>query len=154
MGWFERLTQPINQLLLCPPPDQLFHYTSASGVAGIMETGRIRATALQYLNDSRELVHGLELTRAIALQRRAEAGEPVIREFWSKFAESLDSVDFGLTVCSVFQMPPTCSVSGVLTVQTMEDTRSAFARRPLNPSCTMQTTDSSDASMTRPTSGR
>ena len=45
------------------PPSTLFHYTTASGLSSILSTGRIWATDLEYLNDSRELRYGLELLR-------------------------------------------------------------------------------------------
>ena len=38
-----------------PQPKLLYHYTSAAGLLGIVETGRMRATHARYLNDSSEI---------------------------------------------------------------------------------------------------
>ncbi|MCA0144367.1 DUF2971 domain-containing protein [Blastococcus sp. LR1] len=43
------------------PPETLFHYTSSAGLRGILETGHIWATDLDFLNDERELRYGLDL---------------------------------------------------------------------------------------------
>lgn len=44
----------------------LFHYTSLTGLEGILETGEIWATNIRYLNDSSEYRHGIQLARDIA----------------------------------------------------------------------------------------
>jgi len=44
-----------------PKSGKLFHYTSSLGALGIIGQGCIRATDLSYLNDRRELFHGLDL---------------------------------------------------------------------------------------------
>lgn len=47
------------------PPPILYHYTSAVGLLGIVSQRCIWATDLHFLNDSRELVHALELASEI-----------------------------------------------------------------------------------------
>src|SRR3954469_8344806 len=54
-----------------PPPTTLFHYTTAAGLHGILSSGRIWATDLEYLNDSRELRYGLDLLRDAMLAHQA-----------------------------------------------------------------------------------
>lgn len=44
-------------------PATLYHYTSTAGLLGIVESGSLWATDLAYLNDRREMTHGLELIR-------------------------------------------------------------------------------------------
>lgn len=43
------------------PTDTLYHYTSLSGVLGIVGSGELRASDVRYMNDSAELRHTLEL---------------------------------------------------------------------------------------------
>lgn len=47
----------------------LYHYTTASGLQGILESNRIWATELRFLNDERELQFGIDLL-ASELQRQ------------------------------------------------------------------------------------
>jgi hypothetical protein len=39
---------------------KLYHYTDLNGLKGIIESNSLRATSLQFLNDSEELTHGIE----------------------------------------------------------------------------------------------
>jgi len=42
-------------------PDTLFHYTTASGLLGILNHAKIWATDLRFLNDSEELVYSQDV---------------------------------------------------------------------------------------------
>ena len=42
-------------------PPELYHYTSAQGLRGILESGKLRATNFAYLNDAEELSYGKDL---------------------------------------------------------------------------------------------
>jgi hypothetical protein len=44
-----------------PPPAVLHHYTDAWGLKGIIESGRIRATHIAYMNDASEYLHAVYL---------------------------------------------------------------------------------------------
>jgi hypothetical protein len=45
------------------PTDTLYHYTSLSGVLGIVDSGQLRASDIRFMNDSAELRHTLDLLR-------------------------------------------------------------------------------------------
>jgi hypothetical protein len=45
------------------PGTTLYHYTSLSGLQGIIDSGILRASDIRYMNDSTELRHTLELLR-------------------------------------------------------------------------------------------
>lgn len=47
-------------LLDAPPPEHLVHYTTLSGLLGIVSDKAIHASNVSYLNDKRELTHALE----------------------------------------------------------------------------------------------
>jgi hypothetical protein len=52
-------------------PDYLYHYTSAKGLIGIIDTGKIWATKIHYMNDGLELQQGLKYIREeIGIQKR------------------------------------------------------------------------------------
>lgn len=46
------------------PPPQLAHYTNLSGLVGIVRSGKIWASNVSYLNDHRELQHGIDASLA------------------------------------------------------------------------------------------
>lgn len=56
----------INDLLRKPIPEFLWHYTSYKAFQSIVESKKIFATDLRYLNDSQEFVHARELARKLA----------------------------------------------------------------------------------------
>ena len=60
------------------PPEVLYHYTSAEGLLGIVQSGEIWSTNVLYLNDSSELSHATEVLRseldATPLQLQPNAG--------------------------------------------------------------------------------
>lgn len=52
------------------PSDTLYHYTSLSGLIGIVEESRLRATDIRFFNDAAEMTHTANLLRhAIALRQ-------------------------------------------------------------------------------------
>ncbi|NOH02762.1 MAG: hypothetical protein HND47_12760 [Chloroflexi bacterium] len=53
----------ISNLLMRDAPKLLFHYTSGTGVKGIIETGKIWTTKIHYLNDKSELELAFEYIR-------------------------------------------------------------------------------------------
>jgi hypothetical protein len=49
--------------LIGSAPDTLFHYTSATGLRGILESKEIWATDTRFLNDRTEVAHGIDICR-------------------------------------------------------------------------------------------
>src|SRR5271166_1261085 len=47
-----------------PPPSDLFHYTDATGLKGIVESGVLRATHVAFMNDASEYLHAVQLLDA------------------------------------------------------------------------------------------
>lgn len=54
---FKILSPSVQAYLKTPVPDQLWHYTTISGMHAILETGEMYATDARFLNDREELVH-------------------------------------------------------------------------------------------------
>lgn len=63
----------LQRLYATVPTDTLYHYTSLSGLQGIVESGHLRASDVRYMNDSTELRHTLELMQD-HITRRVIAG--------------------------------------------------------------------------------
>ncbi len=53
----------LNDVLSRKPDKPLYHYTTQSGLLGIIRTRTIWATHTQYLNDRREFLHAVDLVR-------------------------------------------------------------------------------------------
>ncbi len=88
----ERLKLKLNP---CRPEDppikgKLFHYTTADGLIGIVRTGRLWATACEYLNDPEEWKYGVELTTAVLSRLSKEYGGPML-EAIKELSKTLDS---------------------------------------------------------------
>jgi Protein of unknown function (DUF2971) len=47
------------------PPDVLYHYTNPAGFCGIIESGRLRATHIAFMNDAAEYQHTIDLLAKI-----------------------------------------------------------------------------------------
>jgi len=58
--------------------DQMFHYTSAEGALAILQSGRMRFTDYAYLNDMREITHGLDVIRSVLEDETHTAGSPAL----------------------------------------------------------------------------
>ncbi len=54
-------------------PDKLFHYTTADGLIGIIKDWSLWATNAFYLNDSQEVIGGVEIARRILKELRASS---------------------------------------------------------------------------------
>ena len=61
------------QLFSTEPQGTLYHYTSLSGLLGILSSGELRASDVRYMNDSAELRHTLDLVTS-HVTRRIVAG--------------------------------------------------------------------------------
>ncbi|HEX7964953.1 MAG TPA: DUF2971 domain-containing protein [Gammaproteobacteria bacterium] len=55
------------------PPETLYHYTTQSGLLGILESESIWLTHTQYLNDSKEFVHALSIAQTEIEENLARA---------------------------------------------------------------------------------
>ncbi len=62
-------------------PETLFHYTNSIGARGILQSGSIRATNIEYLNDRTEFKHGVEIACRIA-DERAKTRDGREQEFY------------------------------------------------------------------------
>ncbi len=72
------------------------HYTSASGLRGILEEETFRATNIKFLNDEQEFQHALNLIKEIIPTSRITAGASgyqVHEQFIDELRRSLDSLD-------------------------------------------------------------
>jgi hypothetical protein len=65
-------------LLGVAAPGTLYHYTDQAGFLGILQSGSLWATAIEYLNDSREYQMGFEIVRRELESRRKLVGDEVV----------------------------------------------------------------------------
>src|ERR1044071_3177007 len=64
---FQRISEVTEQIRWAEPqlPELLYHYTTAAGFAGIVETGEVRGTNFNFLNDSTEMIYGISLAKRL-----------------------------------------------------------------------------------------
>ena len=55
-------------------PPVLYHYTSTTGILGILKSGSLWATDIRFLNDERELDYGVDLAMPILTEKLARLG--------------------------------------------------------------------------------
>ena len=66
-------------------PETIYHYTDIHGLKGIIDTGEIWLTDYQYMNDSKEIIHGLNSAKKIfkALREKPEhSGKENLFNIW------------------------------------------------------------------------
>ncbi|WP_416826265.1 DUF2971 domain-containing protein [Ectobacillus polymachus] len=83
--------------------DTLYHYTNLEGLLGIIETPGFWATHIQYMNDSKEYLHGLSLCNDIIkeITNQVSSNNKKV-QFLEKVYEKLntvDSEDFVVSFC-------------------------------------------------------
>lgn len=83
-----------------PLPDLLFHYTSAGGLLGILESARLWATNYRFLNDSSEIAYGVDLFEALVKERLVDQKEPILVEFLGRALHTANAFD-GMFDCYI-----------------------------------------------------
>jgi hypothetical protein len=83
------------------PVGDLYHYTSLEAFTRILDSGVLRATGVQYLNDASEVEHGMQLIRSVAKQTANTCGGGK-GDFLSAFASWVSARDILYTSSSVF----------------------------------------------------
>jgi hypothetical protein len=73
--------------------EELWHYTDANGLIGILKTGQIWATQISCLNDTLEQRHFGELIHAAVKARRKEPVDPLVEPLFRTADEQLNSLD-------------------------------------------------------------
>jgi hypothetical protein len=71
------------------PPTTLYHYTTASGLLGILRSKAIWATNIRFLNDSREFALAMDLTREILRERLSQAKARYQQALYSVLSDGL-----------------------------------------------------------------
>lgn len=74
------------------PEGPLFHYTSTSGLLGILSSGSIWATHIAYLNDLTEFIHGMSVVRDV-LKDRLTGASIEDKPYYEAVLKHLDLID-------------------------------------------------------------
>lgn len=81
-------------------PDLLFHYTTASGMRGILDSTRLWATNYRFLNDVSEVSHGANLFESLIQERLAKAQSEIVSEFLGRTLRTANGFD-GMLDCYI-----------------------------------------------------
>src|SRR5258708_558906 len=77
-----------------PLPEELWHYTNAEGLIGILETGHIWATQVACVNDTLEQRYFGNLVHDVVKAKRAQNTDPALGVFLRVVDEALALRDF------------------------------------------------------------
>ena len=90
----------LNDVLSRTPDKTLYHYTTQSGLLGILREKEIWATHTQYLNDSKEYRHATELIGLI-IDQRIESASKNSQLIWDDMAQGIREIEsMNVCVCS------------------------------------------------------
>ena len=78
------------------PPDFLYHYTSAGGLHGILESGVIRGSNFAFMNDRSEFTYGAALLHRLIRERLNRAVAGAVHRFYEIAAEPDSASDLDL----------------------------------------------------------
>jgi hypothetical protein len=74
-------------------PEELWHYTDANGLIGILKSGQIWATQISCLNDTLEQHHFGELIHVAVKARRKQPVDPLVEPLFRIADEQLNTLD-------------------------------------------------------------
>jgi len=83
-----------------PKIDVVYHYTSLEGLKGIVESNCIWLSDYSYLNDSKELLHGIELTKSIVSKMLKNKLYRVARGIIDSWCKNLDEIEHRVCIAS------------------------------------------------------
>lgn len=81
-------------------PELLFHYTTASGMRGILDSSRLWATNYRFLNDASEVAYSASLFESLVQERLAKTQNDVVSEFLSRTLHTANGFD-GMLDCYI-----------------------------------------------------
>src|SRR6266404_2318800 len=89
----------LNDILSRTPDKPLYHYTTQSGLLGIIGSRKMWVTHTQYLNDRREFLHAVDLVRDELGNRLKTSSASVTRHQLLQMEEMLQSSPQSINVC-------------------------------------------------------
>jgi hypothetical protein len=89
---FDEKDSPVENWLNVPIPDRLWHYTSFNGFHGIVESKKIWATDVRFLNDKQEFLHARTIAEKVVdeIGPEQQNGLPAKEIFHSFISETFD----------------------------------------------------------------
>jgi hypothetical protein len=80
-------------------PEVLYHYTTQTGLIGIIRNSELWMTHTQYLNDTQEFRHAIELVEEEIQRRIAQATDGEEKEILEEMQQAVDVDHSGINVC-------------------------------------------------------
>lgn len=81
-------------------PELLFHYTTAAGMRGILDSSQLWATNYRFLNDVSEVAYSVSLFESLIQERLAKVQNDVVSEFLSRTLSTANGFD-GMLDCYI-----------------------------------------------------
>ena len=77
------------------PPKVLYHYTSAAGLHGILDSRKMWATHVRFLNDPSELDYSIRLLRGVLAQYRTDGVSKPVDRLFADFDQDANLLEDG-----------------------------------------------------------
>ncbi len=78
----------------------VYHYTDIKGFIGILSSGSIRLTDYSYLNDRREIEHGVDIFRSVAEEMLRKSENDVINELLKSWIRNSQDINNNVYIAS------------------------------------------------------
>ena len=78
-------------------PELLYHYTSQTGLLGIVKTRQLWASKIQYLNDTTEFLHGLDQVTRVLRKYECEFLDLILQRYVKSTREAIERMS-GLNI--------------------------------------------------------
>lgn len=93
-------SQTLKKQLSISPPSHVYHYTNSTGLIGILESKKIWATNIRFLNDINEVIEATKTAKEILIEKSAASGGERKKRLFNSMLENIDEVASHIYVCS------------------------------------------------------
>lgn len=88
------------KLITSSPVKTIYHYTSIEGFMGILDSRSLWFTDYSYLNDRKELCHGIDVIRRVAGEIQEQSSNAKTCKLLSSWQDNLQTIDNGVWIAS------------------------------------------------------
>ncbi|MGH7045087.1 MAG: DUF2971 domain-containing protein [Stellaceae bacterium] len=95
----ELFSEQFEQLQKVAPPSPLYHYTDQTGILGIIRSGELWATKMQYMNDTMEFGLVVEVAKKL-LKKRENSSAEMEQQLYEWIISNLSNISHA-NICSI-----------------------------------------------------
>jgi len=93
-------SQTLKKRLAISPPSHVYHYTNSRGLIGILESKKIWATNIRFLNDINEVIEATKTAKEILNEKLEASEDERMRHLFKSMLDNIEEVASHIYVCS------------------------------------------------------